>query len=127
MTNRSVKIVEKPWGHEEIWAKTDNYVAKMLYIKKGHRLSLQYHVKKEETIRVLSGEMVLHHRLELDDMYGAGPMSKSVMKEGDCFHVKPGTHHRFEAENTDVVLLEVSTTEIDDVVRLQDDYNRGEK
>lgn len=108
-----VTIVKKPWGHEEIWAKTDKYVGKILHILDGNRLSLQYHVKKEETIRVLSGLLTF----TLDD-------STILMKEGDVAHVEPGKIHRMAACHGDVTVVEVSTTELDDVVRIEDDYKR---
>ena len=110
-----MRTVSKPWGHEEIWAETDRYAGKYLYIKAGHRLSRQYHVKKEETIRVLSGVL----RLEV----GHHGELISLLPPGEVFHVTPGTVHRFCATNEDVVLVEVSTTELDDVVRLEDDYS----
>jgi quercetin dioxygenase-like cupin family protein len=109
--------VDKPWGHEEIWAHTSKYVGKNLYIKAGHRLSRQYHVKKEETIRVVSGNLHLE--------VGLGTaLAFQNLSPGEVFHVSPGTVHRFCALDHDVVLVEVSTPEINDVVRLQDDYDR---
>lgn len=114
-----VKLVHKPWGHEEIWAITDRYVGKLLYIKSGHRLSRQYHQVKEETIRVLDG--VLTVETEAD-----GVFCFQQLKEGEVFHVTPRTVHRFGAENGDVRLVEVSTPEIDDVIRLDDDYKRAQ-
>ena len=117
---RSKSIIEKPWGHEELWAQANRYVGKILFIKKGHRLSRQYHQVKEETIMVLDGKMILE----------AGPynqgeeIERHVLEVGDVFHVFPGTIHRFCAEESDVRLVEVSTTEINDVVRLEDDYLR---
>ena len=108
---------EKPWGHEILWASCERYAGKILFIKKGHRLSRQYHEKKEETIRVLEGTL----RLEV------GPTGDGVMlmKPGDSFHVEPLMTHRFCAEDDDVTLVEVSTTELDDVVRLEDDWGRS--
>ena len=111
--------IEKPWGHEEIWAKTDSYVGKILVINKGNRLSLQYHNKKEETIRILSGKMTFHFGNAENNV------KEILLNPGDTFHIKPGLIHRFEAKDDDVVLVEVSTTELDDVVRLKDDYNRA--
>ena len=118
------KIIEKPWGHEEIWAWSDKYVGKLLHINKGHRLSLQYHQKKEETIRVWSGVLTLRHRPPEDPMLGPLPVEELTLNPGDSFHIKPGHLHRFEARDGDVLLIEVSTPEIDDVVRIEDDYNR---
>ncbi|MFQ5789223.1 MAG: cupin domain-containing protein [Acidobacteriota bacterium] len=112
------KRVDKPWGYEEIWAKTDQYVGKILHIKAGHSLSLQYHKVKEETIRLSSGRMVL----EVQEPEQAP--KKIEMRAGDSYHIPPGTLHRMTAvEACDV--LEVSTPELDDVVRLEDRYGRA--
>jgi mannose-6-phosphate isomerase len=108
--------VEKPWGHELIWARTDRYVGKIIHIEPGQVLSLQYHNKKDETIYVLRGEIILRTK----------PGEKLVerrMKEGEAFHISPPTIHQFEAV-TATDLLEASTPEIDDVVRIQDRYGR---
>lgn len=112
------KIVSKPWGHEEIWAHTDSYVGKLLFISSGNKLSLQYHEEKEETIRVLFGEIVLWVGFSEDSI------EKEVLSPGDIFHIRPGVIHRFEAVDKDAVLLEVSTAQINDVVRILDDYDR---
>ena len=113
----SVKTVDKPWGNELIWAITDRYVGKILHIKKGHSLSLQYHNKKDETVMVLSGKMEFVHYRD-----GEEPQS-TVLLPRQPFHVTPLLRHRMIAlEDTDVV--EVSTTELDDVVRLEDNYGR---
>lgn len=110
--------VEKPWGHELIWAQTDRYVGKILHIKQGHRLSLQYHEVKEETLYLQFGRMQLEHFAE-----GEEPTT-SVMQPGDVFHVKPRLRHRMVAlEDCDV--FEVSTPELGDVVRLEDAYGRA--
>ena len=110
--------VNKPWGYEEIWAKTKSYVGKKMLIRAGQRMSLQYHKVKEETIYVLSGFLKLWESENEDDF--------RFLKPGEAYHVKPGSVHRFGAECTeDVVLIEVSTPELDDVVRLTDDYNRS--
>lgn len=115
-----MRIVKKPWGHEEIWAESDKYLGKILHINRGCRLSLQYHEKKTETIRVLSGTllMVLQER-------GDSALVNKTLQVGETYHVHTGTIHRFCAQDEDVVLLEVSTPEIDDVVRLEDDYARS--
>jgi mannose-6-phosphate isomerase-like protein (cupin superfamily) len=111
--------VEKPWGHELIWAKTDRYVGKILHIEPGHLLSLQYHERKDETIFVLKGEIVFRVQKK-----GEGELVERPMKEGEAYHVTPGTVHQMEAVvSTD--LLEVSTPELDDVVRLKDRYGRA--
>ena len=117
MKNRNAKIVSKPWGHERIFAHTDKYVGKVLHIDPGHRLSKQYHEIKDETIFVLSGTL---------EAYLGDEESKHIMTEGQCLRVPPKTIHRFEAPKggEPVVLLEVSTPELDDVVRLEDDYER---
>jgi quercetin dioxygenase-like cupin family protein len=112
--------VEKPWGHEIIWAVTNRYVGKILFINKGGRLSRQYHNIKEETIMVLDG--VLH--LEAGPYFEGDTIHVHELTAGEVFHVPPGTIHRFCAEQGDVRLVETSTTEIDDVVRLEDDYKR---
>ena len=113
-----MRIIKKPWGHEEIWAETDRYVGKILYIQAGHRLSLQYHEKKTETIRVQQGTLIL--TLGNSD----GSTFETRLQAGQSYHVATGTVHRFGAGDNDVVLVEVSTPELDDVVRLQDDYKR---
>lgn len=109
------RIVPKPWGHEEWWAYNEKYVGKILFIKNGSCLSLQYHKVKEETIRLLSGTM----DLELAEK------RRHQMKEGDVYHIPPGTLHRLEAKS-DCLVLEVSTPEVDDVIRINDDYGRIE-
>ena len=108
--------VEKPWGHEIIWAKSDRYVGKILHIEPGHVLSLQYHNKKDETIYVMTGEIIL--RLQQGET-----LIERRMGEGESFHIKPKTIHQFEAVVSSD-LLEASTPEIDDVVRLKDRYGR---
>jgi mannose-6-phosphate isomerase len=112
------RTVDKPWGHELIWAHTERYVGKILHIKKGERLSLQYHRQKDETIMVLTGRMEFEH-------YEDGEAPRSVVLEPlQPFHIHTGLRHRMIAlEDTDVV--EVSTTELDDVVRLEDQYGRA--
>lgn len=112
-----MRKVQKPWGEEIVWAETSRYAGKILIIEPGHRLSRQFHQLKEETIYVVGGKL----RLEL----GEGEnMTADYLTPGQAFHVTPGTIHRFCAETEKVVLFEVSTPELDDVVRLQDDYSR---
>ena len=112
-----MKKVDKPWGHELIWAVTDRYVGKVLHIKAGEKLSLQYHRKKDETVMVWAGRIRFEFFAE-----GQEPQIKE-MGPGEAFHVTPGLRHRMVAvEDTD--MLEVSTTELDDVVRLEDAYGR---
>jgi Mannose-6-phosphate isomerase len=115
------KRVEKPWGYEEIWARTDQYVGKIIRIWAGHRLSLQYHREKEETIRVLEGQLQLHHQPDESE----DRINITQLEPGDSYHIRPGIKHRFEAATDDVLLVEVSTTQLEDVVRLEDDYGRG--
>jgi quercetin dioxygenase-like cupin family protein len=109
--------VEKPWGHELIWARTDRYVGKILHIEPGHVLSLQYHNKKDESIYVLAGEIIL--RLQQGDT-----LIEKRMAQGAAFHIQPKLVHQFEAVVSSD-LLEASTPELDDVVRLKDRYGRA--
>ena len=109
--------VDKPWGYEIIWAKTARYVGKILHINAGQALSYQYHRKKEETIYVLSGRLLLH--VSEDET----PPRIVELTRGEVFHIRPGLRHRFEAR-AEVELLETSTPELDDVVRLEDPYGR---
>ena len=114
------KRVEKPWGHELWWARTDRYVGKILHVKRGESLSLQYHNVKDETIMLQSGRLLFETRPTGEQ----GELRKVEMKPGDVFHITPGTLHRMTAlEDCDIV--EVSTPELDDVVRLEDRYGRA--
>ena len=111
-----MRRVEKPWGYEVIWAETPLYVGKILHIAAGQRLSRQYHNKKDETFLVQTGEMDLE--------IGDGDTRRTLrMRPTDSFHCPPGTIHRMVAV-TDVDVIEVSTPELDDVVRLEDAYGR---
>jgi mannose-6-phosphate isomerase-like protein (cupin superfamily) len=111
-------VIAKPWGHELIWARTERYVGKILHIKAGEALSLQYHRVKDETIMLLSGRMNLVYFAD-----GEPPRQRELVPR-EPFHITPGLRHRMIAvEDTDV--LEVSTTELDDVVRLEDRYGRS--
>ena len=108
--------IEKPWGFEIHWAKTERYVGKVIHIKAGHALSLQYHNMKDETI------LVWHGRL-LFEIHVDGQIHKEEMGPGARKHIRPKTVHRMTAlEDCDI--MEVSTTELDDVVRLEDRYGR---
>ena len=110
------KRVDKPWGHEIIWAKTDRYVGKILHVNRGESLSLQYHKVKEETLYLFAGSVKLTLEYE-------GESQTCTMRVGEAFHVFPGLIHRMEAlEDSDIA--EVSTPELDDVVRLEDKYGR---
>jgi mannose-6-phosphate isomerase len=109
--------VEKPWGYELRWAITDRYAGKILHVKKGEALSLQYHQRKDEYQYLLKGAIDM-------EVGGAdGALTRRRMKPGDTLHITPGTRHRLTAvEDSDI--FEVSTPEIDDVVRLEDRYGR---
>ena len=112
--------VPKPWGHETIWARSGRYVGKILHINAGHELSVQYHKTKDETIHLLSGEIV--YRVQRD------PANRDRLEDvrlqiGESFRITPGTIHQMVAV-TDCDVLEVSTPELDDVVRLSDRYGR---
>jgi mannose-6-phosphate isomerase-like protein (cupin superfamily) len=112
-----VRIVQKPWGHETIWAQSDKYVGKILHIRAGHALSLQYHRNKDETIHLLRGTMIYRVGAE-------GRELKDIeLKEGQSYRNEPGTVHQMEAV-TDCDVLEASTPHLDDVVRLTDRYGR---
>ncbi len=110
--------VEKPWGHELIWAHTDRYVGKILHIKAGHALSVQYHNVKDETVHLLNGEM--HYWVQ---MPGDSEIRNQHLTAGDSFRITPHTVHYMEAI-TDCDVLEASTPELDDVVRVKDRYGR---
>ena len=112
-------IVEKPWGHELIWARTERYVGKILHINKEEALSRQYHNVKDETVRVLNGRMTM-------ELGPDGSQNKVLMEPGDSLHIMPGMIHRMIAVD-DCDVLEVSTPELEDVVRLDDRYGRVEK
>jgi len=119
MLNRKREVI-KPWGREVIFAETKDYVGKLLYINEGHKLSLQYHEEKEETILVISGKLEI-----FVSGHGRRGLSSLKLSEGDTYHIPPGTIHRFSASlGTNAVLAEVSTNHLDDVVRLEDDYDR---
>jgi len=111
----------KPWGHEIRFAQNDKYLGKILYIKKGHRLSRQYHEFKDETIFVHHGTLILELGCP-----GVSSFESRTLNYGERFRILPGVIHRFCApSDTSVTLIEVSTPEIDDVVRLEDDYKRA--
>jgi len=113
------RTVNKPWGHEVVWSNCDKFVGKLLCIKNGHKLSIKYHEQKEETIFVLTGT------LSLEVGIPGQHFEKIDLKKGQSFHITPNTVHRFCAPYGDVELAEVSTPELDDVVRLKDDYSRS--
>ena len=113
-----VRRVEKPWGHELIWALTESYCGKVLFVRAGASLSLQFHREKEESWLVHSGRA----RLELGDA-GKAVLQQEVVTAGSAFHYQPGTVHRVTALE-DTLVLEVSTPHLDDIVRLEDKYGR---
>jgi mannose-6-phosphate isomerase-like protein (cupin superfamily) len=113
-----VRTVEKPWGYELIWALTDTYCGKVLFVKAGHALSLQFHREKDESWLVQAGRA----KLELGDA-GQAALVEEVVGAGHAFHYTPGTVHRVTAIE-DTTILEVSTPQLDDVVRLEDAYGR---
>jgi len=114
------KRIDKPWGYELHWAVTERYVGKVLHVNRGEALSLQYHERKDEFQYLLRGEI---------DMELGGPdgrLTTHRLREGDTLHITPGTRHRLTAvQDTDII--EVSTPEIEDVVRLEDRYGRAPK
>ena len=110
--------IEKPWGYEDIWAKTNNYVGKILVILPKQRMSLQYHEEKEETVYVMSGTLRVWSSKDESDY--------KDINVGGIYHVMPGTVHRFGNSSSDKItkLVEVSTAQIEDIVRISDDYGR---
>jgi mannose-6-phosphate isomerase len=113
-----VRKVEKPWGHELIWALSEDYCGKVLFVKAGFALSLQFHKQKDESWLVQSGRA----KLELGDV-GQKVLHEEVISAGTAFRYRPGTVHRVTALE-DTTILEVSTPHLDDVVRLEDLYGR---
>jgi mannose-6-phosphate isomerase len=111
--------VEKPWGYELIWALTDDYCGKLLFVRAEHSLSLQFHREKDEAWYVQSGRA----RLELGEA-GQAALAEEIVSAGASFRLPPGTVHRITALE-DTTVLEVSTPHLDDVVRLEDDYGRA--
>lgn len=116
-SKQAIRKVEKPWGYELIWAETKDYVGKLLHINKGHKLSLQYHQVKEETIYLASGKMCFVFESP------QGVLEEIILLPGEAHHIPTGKKHRMIAiEDCDV--FEVSTPHLDDVVRLEDGYGR---
>ena len=111
--------VEKPWGWELIWAHAEQYVGKVLFVRAGHSLSLQFHREKDESWYVESGRA----EIELGEP-GAAVLNQEVVASGACFRYRPGTVHRVTALE-DTTILEVSTPHLEDVVRLEDAYGRA--
>jgi mannose-6-phosphate isomerase-like protein (cupin superfamily) len=110
---------EKPWGFELLFAHTPKYVGKLIFVKKGCRLSLQYHKEKDESMYFYQGKAIV----EIEG--SGGQLLESIAEPGYCLRIPPGTKHRLEAIE-DTTLFEVSTPELEDVVRLEDDYGRVE-
>ena len=117
LSSRRPRIVPKPWGEERIFAETGRYAGKLILIRAGESLSYQYHNRKEETIHVLEGTLGLEVERE-------GERADIRLAPGESFHLTPGTRHRMYSEGADCLLVEVSTPELDDVVRLSDRYGR---
>lgn len=117
LKTKKIKRIEKPWGYELLWAHTDKYVAKILVVRAGHSLSLQFHRQKEETMFIESGDCLIESGPDLQNL------SQQLYCSGEVFHVKPGQLHRLHAK-TDCRIFEVSTPHLDDVVRLEDNYGR---
>jgi mannose-6-phosphate isomerase len=119
-----MRMIEKPWGHEEIWAETSDYLGKVLSIRPDHRLSRQFHNRKEETFRVLSGVLTL-------EIGSGNDIITHILQAGDSFHCAPQIIHRMicdkKLNDKAVEVLEVSTNPagaVEDIVRLEDDYIR---
>jgi mannose-6-phosphate isomerase len=113
-----IRRVEKPWGYELIFAHTDRYVGKILHVNPGQALSLQYHNRKDETLFMKEGEVELI--VEED-----GAMVSTVLRGGDSYRIRPTVKHRMVAGQDGCDIIEVSTPELDDVVRLEDRYGRA--
>ena len=113
-----IRRVEKPWGFEIWWAHTDQYAGKLLHVEQGHRLSLQYHQHKDESSYLLSG------RVRLSKGPGIDELVTTLMHPGDCWRTRPGEVHTVEALEPSQI-LEASTPQLDDVIRLMDDYGRA--
>ncbi len=118
MENKLPRRTEKPWGYELLFAHTPKYAGKVIFVKQGHRLSLQYHERKAETLYIYEGKALL----EIET--GDGHLVSRVVEPGESIPVPPGTRHRLKAIE-DTTFLEASTPELDDVVRVEDDYGRA--
>jgi len=118
MEDKFPQKTEKPWGFELLLAHTPKYAGKLIFVRKGHRLSLQYHEKKDESIYIYAGKALLE--IEGSD----GHMVSTIVEPGQCIRIPPLTRHRLQAIE-DTTLFEVSTPELDDVVRVDDDYGRA--
>lgn len=117
MAEKLPRKIEKPWGYELLFALTSKYAGKVIFVRKGHRLSLQYHKKKDESMYIFEGKALI-------EVAGSdGQLVQSVVQPGYSVRIPPLTKHRVAAIE-DTTLLEVSTPELEDVERLEDDYNR---
>ena len=119
MDNKLPRKTEKPWGYELLFAHTPKYAGKVIFVKKGHRLSLQYHEKKDETLYIYEGKALL-------DIEEGGCMVPKEVYTGESIAVPPFTKHRLKAIE-DTTFLEASTPELEDVVRVEDDYGRAQQ
>jgi mannose-6-phosphate isomerase len=115
---RPVRRIPKPWGYELVFAHTDRYVGKLLHVDAGHALSLQYHERKDETLYLAAGS--LEFQVEED-----GELVMRELRLGEAYHIPPFTRHRMIAGPEGCDLIEVSTPELEDVVRLEDRYGRA--
>ena len=120
MEDEYPRKTEKPWGFELLFARTTEYAGKVIFVKKGHRLSLQYHENKDESMCIYEGKA----RVEIEG--SDGQVVSTVVLPGQCLRIMPLTKHRLEAIE-DTTIFEVSTPELEDVVRLEDDYGRAEQ
>jgi len=120
MEEKLPQKTEKPWGFELLFAYTPEYAGKLIFVKKGHRLSLQYHEKKDESMYIHKGEALIE--IEGSD----GQMTSTIVQPGYCIRIPPLTKHRLQAIE-DTTFFEVSTPELEDVKRLEDDYGRAER
>ena len=118
MADKLPRKTEKPWGFELLFAHTPKYAGKVIFVRKGHRFSLQYHRKKDESIYVYEGKALIE--LEGSD----GQMTSATFQSGQGVRIPPLTKHRIQAIE-DTTLFEVSTPELEDVTRLEDDYGRA--
>jgi mannose-6-phosphate isomerase-like protein (cupin superfamily) len=117
-----LRRVEKPWGYEIVFAENERYAGKILHLDAGHALSLQYHERKDETLYVLKGEVTL--LVDADaDAEKDGNLTEVTLAAGDSYRIRPGVRHRMSA-SAPCDLVEVSSPELDDVVRLEDRYGR---
>jgi mannose-6-phosphate isomerase len=118
MDDKLPQKIDKPWGYELLWAHTPRYAGKMFFVKKGHRLSLHYHEKKDETLYIYEGKVLL----EIEGKNGR--LVQSEAHDGHCFRIPPRTKHRMKAIE-DTFIFEVSTPELEDTKRFEDDYGRA--